>query len=204
MRARYLTARYLVDRLLAAMALVVLSPVLAVVAVAVRWTSGSPVLFRQVRVGRDGRVFTILKFRTMVPDAERIGGGYFAEEHGSLLTSIGRTLRATSLDELPQLVNIVRGEMAIIGPRPSLVEQYERYTPLQRRRLEILPGVTGLAQVTYRNDAPWSKRIVLDVEYVDRVNPALDVVILLRTLRNVISRSGVREDQTRGQVDDLG
>ena len=204
MQRRYLSLRYPLDRLLAALLLVAVSPLLVAVAVAVRVTSGRPVLFMQERVGRDGKVFTIVKFRTMVQDAETIGGGYFAKEHGSLLTPLGRSLRATSLDELPQLFNIVRGEMAIVGPRPSLVEQYERYTRFQRRRLEVLPGVTGLAQVTYRNDAPWSKRIVLDVEYVDRANPVLDIVILVRTLRNVVIRAGVREDQTRGQVDDLG
>jgi lipopolysaccharide/colanic/teichoic acid biosynthesis glycosyltransferase len=98
----------------------------------------------------------------------------------------------------------MRGEMALIGPRPSLIDQYERYTPFQRRRLEVLPGVTGLAQVTYRNDAPWSERIKLDVEYVDRAGPRLDAIILTKTIRNVLTGSGVRSDQTPNQVDDLG
>ncbi|MGZ5409834.1 MAG: sugar transferase, partial [Aeromicrobium sp.] len=110
----------------------------------------------------------------------------------------------TSLDELPQLINIIRGEMALIGPRPSLVDQYQRYTPFQRRRVEVLPGVTGLAQVTYRHDAPWSKRIVLDVEYIDRASPMLDITILIRTLRRVFSGAGLLEDQTADEVDDLG
>lgn len=203
MRKRYLTARYLLDRVFAGLTLLALSPVLAVIAVVVWVTMGRPVIFRQDRVGRHGRVFSIVKFRTMVMDAERIGGGYLSKEV-ELITPIGKVLRASSLDELPQLINIVRGEMGVIGPRPSLVDQYERYTPFQRRRLEVLPGLTGLAQVTYRNDAPWSKRIVLDVEYIDRASPILDTVILLRTLRKVVSGAGMREDQTPSQVDDLG
>lgn len=203
MHQRYLAARYVVDRVLATLILVALAPILAAVAIAVRVTSGRPVLFRQDRVGRHGRIFSILKFRTMVEGAEQIGGGYLSKEV-ELMTPIGKFLRASSLDELPQLVNIVKGEMALIGPRPSLVDQAERYTDQQRRRLEVLPGITGLAQVTYRNDAPWSKRITLDVDYIDRASAFLDFVILLRTVKNVITGSGVLSDQTAHQVDDLG
>jgi lipopolysaccharide/colanic/teichoic acid biosynthesis glycosyltransferase len=200
-RPTYLGARYVLDRVFATVLLVVISPLLAVIAVLVWVTSGRPVLFLQDRVGRHGEVFSILKFRTMVADAEHIGGGY-TPEGANLVTPIGRLLRASSLDELPQLVNIVRGEMALIGPRPSLVDQYRRYTTFQLRRTEVLPGITGLAQVTYRDDAPWSKRIELDVDYIDRAGPALDAAILLRTIRRVVS--GARSDQTPGEVDDLG
>lgn len=203
LRARYLGVRYVFDRLLAALILVVVSPVMLMIALAVLCWSGRPVFFRQQRVGRHGEVFSILKFRTMVKDAERIGGGYTPPGE-NLITPIGKLLRRTSLDELPQLINIIRGEMALIGPRPSLIDQYQRYTPFQRRRAEVLPGVTGLAQVTYRNDAPWSKRIVLDVEYIDRAGPMLDIRILIRTLKKVFSGAGLLEDQTADEVDDLG
>lgn len=203
MRARYLRVRYIFDRLLAAIILVVVSPVMLMIALAVLCMSGRPVFFRQQRVGRHGEVFSILKFRTMVKDAERIGGGYTPPGE-NLITPIGKLLRRTSLDELPQLINIIRGEMALIGPRPSLVDQYQRYTPFQRRRAEVLPGVTGLAQVTYRNDAPWSKRIVLDVEYIDRASPLMDITILIRTLKKVFTGAGLLEDQTADEVDDLG
>jgi lipopolysaccharide/colanic/teichoic acid biosynthesis glycosyltransferase len=199
----YLTARYEVDRAVALVLLVLLAPVLIGTAVVVALTSGRPVTFRQERVGRDGRVFELIKFRTMVRDAEQRGGGYMPASM-NLVTPVGRILRKTSLDELPQLINIVRGDMSLIGPRPALRDQYERYTPVQRRRVEVLPGVTGLAQVTYRNDAPWSKRIELDLEYIDRVNPLLDARILIQTVVRVISGSGVLEGQTADEVDDLG
>jgi lipopolysaccharide/colanic/teichoic acid biosynthesis glycosyltransferase len=194
---RYLDARYVLDRVVAVMMLIVTTPVLVVISLLVLGLSGRPILFRQQRAGRHGKTFSILKFRTMVVDAE-VNGGDPPDE--KLITPIGRLLRASSLDELPQLINIIRGEMAFIGPRPSLVDQYLRYTAFQRRRLEVLPGITGLAQVTYRNDAPWSKRIELDVEYVGRAGPLLDVVILARTLGRVATGSGVADHQ----IDDLG
>jgi lipopolysaccharide/colanic/teichoic acid biosynthesis glycosyltransferase len=177
--------------------LVVISPLLVVIALLILGQSGRPVMFRQQRAGRHGATFSILKFRTMVVGAEKIASDPPDEK---LITPIGRLLRKSSLDELPQLINIIRGEMAFIGPRPSLVDQYERYTAFQRRRLDVLPGITGLAQVTYRNDAPWSKRIELDVEYVERAGPLLDAAILLKTLVRVATGSGVSDHQ----VDDLG
>jgi len=201
MGTTYLRTRYVVDRVLAVVLLIAASPVLAVIALAVLLSTGRPVLYRQQRVGRHGRIFSVIKFRTMVEDAERVGGGYTPEAM-DLITPIGKLLRASSLDELPQLVNVLRGEMALIGPRPTMPDQYERYTAFQRRRVEVLPGITGLAQVTYRDDAPWSKRIELDVDYIDRAGPRLDVTIVLRTLRRVFS--GARSDQTPGEVDDLG
>lgn len=203
MPSTYLERRYVVDRLLAAVFLVAVSPAMMAIAVAVLLSSGRPVFYRQQRVGRHGETFSIIKFRTMVEGAEQIGGGY-VPNGANLITPLGKVLRRMSLDELPQLFNIVRGEMALIGPRPSLVDQVQRYTSFQRRRLEVLPGITGLAQVTYRGDAPWSKRIELDVEYVERVSPIMDVSIMFRTMKKVLSGSGVRSDVTRGQVDDLG
>ncbi len=203
MRTTYLAARYVVDRVLAAVLLIVISPLMAVLAIVLLRSQGRPILFRQQRVGRHGEIFTILKFRTMIEGAEEIGDGYLVDDQ-ELVTPVGAWLRKTSLDELPQLINILRGDMAVIGPRPSVIDQYERYSAFQRRRLEILPGVTGLAQVTYRVDAPWSKRIELDVEYIERVSPILDGIIALRTVARILSGADARWDQPRDEVDDLG
>jgi lipopolysaccharide/colanic/teichoic acid biosynthesis glycosyltransferase len=202
-RTTYLTTRYIIDRLFAAVMLVMLSPVMMAIVIALMRSQGRPVLFRQQRVGRHGEIFTILKFRTMIEGAEEIGDGYLVDDQ-QLVTPMGEWLRKTSLDELPQLINILRGDMAIIGPRPSVIDQYERYSAFQRRRLEVLPGVTGLAQVTYRVDAPWSKRIELDVEYIERVSPFLDATIAIRTVARILSGADSRWDQPRDEVDDLG
>ena len=202
-RTTYLTTRYIIDRLFAAVMLVVFSPVMVAIVIALMRSQGRPIMFRQQRVGRHGEIFTILKFRTMIEGAEEIGDGYLVDDQ-QLVTPMGEWLRKTSLDELPQLINILRGDMAIIGPRPSVIDQYERYSAFQRRRLEVLPGVTGLAQVTYRVDAPWSKRIELDVEYIDRVSPALDATIAIRTVARILSGADSRWDQPRDEVDDLG
>jgi lipopolysaccharide/colanic/teichoic acid biosynthesis glycosyltransferase len=177
------------DIVAAVVALVVGSPVLAVVAVLVARRLGRPVLFRQPRPGRDGRVFTLLKFRTMrenppgreLPDEER-------------LTAFGRALRSTSLDELPSFVNVLRGDMSIVGPRPLLVSYLSRYTPEQARRHEVRPGITGLAQVSGRNTVEWERRFDLDVEYVDRRSLRLDAWILVRTVRTALGRSGISAD----------
>jgi lipopolysaccharide/colanic/teichoic acid biosynthesis glycosyltransferase len=203
LRPMYLNTRYVADRAVACVLLVILLPLICGVAIAVVISSGKPVTFRQERVGRYGRSFELMKFRTMVRDAERLGGGYMPKSM-NLITPVGRVLRKTSLDELPQLINIARGDMSLIGPRPALRDQYERYTDVQRRRVDVLPGVTGLAQVVHRNDAPWSKRIELDLEYIDRVGPLLDMQILVRTVAKVVSGSGVMEGQRAEDVDDLG
>ena len=182
--------------------LMVLSPALGAVALLILLSMGRPVLFPHPRVGRYGVPFTILKFRTMIPGAEAIGGGYMPD-HLDLIPPLGRFLRRTSLDELPQLVNILRGEMSFVGPRPSVVEHFPRYTKSQRRRVEVPPGVTGLAQVTFRNNATWSKRIDLDIQYVDRMCLSLDLKIFVRTIARVFKADNVRLDQSRGDVDDL-
>lgn len=188
-RARpYDAPKRLIDVVVAATGLVVLSPVLLVVGVAVRVRLGSPVLFRQVRPGRDGRPFELLKFRTMtdrrgadgelLPDSERI-------------TGLGRVLRRTSLDELPELVNVLRGEMSLVGPRPLLVEYLPLYSPEQARRHEVRPGITGWAQVNGRNATTWDERFAYDVEYVERRSLRLDLEILARTVTQVVSGAGV-------------
>ncbi|WP_314146307.1 sugar transferase [uncultured Leifsonia sp.] len=175
------------DIVSSAVLLVLTSPVQLVVAVAVASTLGRPVLFRQPRPGRDGRVFTLVKFRTMRDaDPER---GLVSD--ADRLTPFGRALRSTSLDELPTLVNVLRGQMSMVGPRPLLVSYLERYSPQQARRHEVRPGVTGLAQVSGRNAIGWDEKLRLDVEYVDRRSLRLDAAILWRTVTTVLRRDGV-------------
>ncbi|MFM8321249.1 MAG: sugar transferase [Chloroflexota bacterium] len=178
------------DLLLAGLALALLSPVLLVVSLLVLWKHGAPLLFRQQRPGRHGRPFYIYKFRTMtnardalgrlLPDAQR-------------LTGLGRALRAASLDELPELLNVLRGEMSIVGPRPLLMQYLERYSPEQARRHEALPGITGWAQVNGRNAITWEDKFRLDVWYVDHRSLWLDIKIILLTLGKVIRREGISQ-----------
>ena len=169
------------DVVIAGAGLAVSSPLLAGAALAVKLGDGGPVLFKQRRVGKDGRDFELLKLRTMVVGAETQGAGYAVDEGDSRITRVGRFLRRTSLDELPQLWNVVRGDMSLIGPRPTLRYQVERYTERQRRRLEVLPGITGWAQIHGRASLSWEERIELDVWYVDHRSPLTDLLILLRT-----------------------
>jgi lipopolysaccharide/colanic/teichoic acid biosynthesis glycosyltransferase len=180
-------ARRAADVVAAAAALVVLSPVLLVTAVAVGAALGRPVLFRHERVGRGGRVFRLWKFRSMLPVDEARGLVSDADR----LTPFGRLLRSTSLDELPGLVNVLVGDMSLVGPRPLPPVYLDRYTPEQARRHEVAPGLTGLAQVTGRNTLSWDDRLALDVRYVDEASPLLDARILLRTVGVVLSREGV-------------
>jgi lipopolysaccharide/colanic/teichoic acid biosynthesis glycosyltransferase len=165
----------------AGVGLALTSPLLAAAALAVKLEDGGPVLYRQRRVGLGGREFELLKLRTMVVGAERKGAGLAVNEGDERITRVGRVLRRLSLDELPQLLNILRGDMSLIGPRPTVPSQVERYTPHQRRRLEVKPGLTGWAQIHGRAALPWPERIELDVWYVDNRSPRVDLKILLRT-----------------------
>jgi lipopolysaccharide/colanic/teichoic acid biosynthesis glycosyltransferase len=165
----------------ASAALALTSPALAIAALAVKLEDGGPVLYRQRRVGRLGHEFELLKLRTMVVGAESQGAGWAVNEGDPRITRVGRLLRRLSLDELPQLWNVVRGEMSLVGPRPTLAYQVERYTPRQRRRLEVKPGITGWAQIHGRARLPWEDRIELDVWYVEHRSPWVDAKILLRT-----------------------
>ena len=169
------------DVAIAGSALVLASPVLGLAALAVKLGDGGPVLYRQTRVGRDGADFELLKLRTMVVNAEHQGAGLAVNKDDARITRAGRLLRRLSLDELPQLWNVVRGEMSVVGPRPTLRYQVERYTPRQRRRLDVKPGITGWAQVHGRAALPWDERIELDVYYVERRSPWLDLKILAKT-----------------------
>jgi lipopolysaccharide/colanic/teichoic acid biosynthesis glycosyltransferase len=169
------------DVALAGAGLLVTSPVLGAAALATKLGDGGPVFYRQRRVGRDGREFELLKLRTMEVGAEHKGAGFAVNEGDPRITPVGRLLRRLSLDELPQLWNVVRGDMSLVGPRPTLAYQVERYTPHQRRRLEVKPGITGWAQIHGRARLPWDARIELDVWYVEHRSPWLDLKILART-----------------------
>jgi lipopolysaccharide/colanic/teichoic acid biosynthesis glycosyltransferase len=165
----------------AGVGLALASPLLAVAAAAIKLEDGGSVLYRQRRVGLNGEEFELLKLRTMIADAERQGAGYAVDRGDPRITRVGRVLRRLSIDELPQLLNVLRGDMSLIGPRPTLAYQVERYTPRQRRRLEVKPGITGWAQIHGRAALPWDERIELDVWYVEHRSPWVDLRILLRT-----------------------
>jgi lipopolysaccharide/colanic/teichoic acid biosynthesis glycosyltransferase len=169
-----------------AIGLVLAAPALAIAALAIKLEDGGPVFYRQTRVGRHGRDFELLKLRTMVVGAEAQGAGYAVNRGDPRITRAGRVLRRLSLDELPQLWNVLRGEMSLVGPRPTLRYQVEQYTPRQRRRLEVKPGITGWAQVHGRAKLPWADRIELDVWYVEHRSAWLDLRILLRTPRALL------------------
>ena len=185
------------DLLVASLALVVASPLLAAAALLIKLESGGPVFYRQRRVGRAGEPFELWKLRTMVPGAESMGAGIYVVEGDPRITRTGRLLRRFSLDELPNLVNVLRGEMAIVGPRPTVQEQVDRYTDRQRRRLEVKPGITGWAQVNGRTSLPWPERIELDVWYVEHRSLRLDLRILARTIRMLATGHGLYSDDLR-------
>jgi lipopolysaccharide/colanic/teichoic acid biosynthesis glycosyltransferase len=185
------------DAVLAAALLIVTSPLLAFAALAIRFESRGPVFYRQLRVGRHGEPFQLWKLRTMVPGAETMGAGIYVLEGDTRITRVGRLLRRFSLDELPNLVNVLRGEMAIVGPRPTVQEQVDRYTDRQRRRLEVKPGITGWAQVNGRTSLPWPERIELDVWYVEHRSLRLDLRILARTIRMLATGHGLYSDDLK-------
>ena len=188
LRNRYRTAKRLLDLLAAGGALLLLWPAAALVAGLVAWRMGCPVLFRQTRIGLGGRPFCIAKFRTMTGAAAADGS---LLPDGQRLTALGRFLRASSLDELPQLWNVLRGEMSLVGPRPLLPQYLPRYSPEQRRRHDVPPGITGWAQVNGRNALSWEARFELDVWYVDHGSLLLDLRILWLTALRVARRSGI-------------
>jgi lipopolysaccharide/colanic/teichoic acid biosynthesis glycosyltransferase len=182
------------DLLVAGLALVVLSPFLLAAAVWIKLGSRGPVIYRQRRVGRGGKEFELLKLRTMVGGSDPVGIGTAVLRDDPRVTGTGRFLRRTSLDEVPNLVNVLRGEMAIVGPRPTIPAQVLAYKPRQQRRHEVLPGITGWAQVQGRAGIPWEERIELDVWYVDHRSAALDARILARTIQLVLTGQGLAPD----------
>jgi lipopolysaccharide/colanic/teichoic acid biosynthesis glycosyltransferase len=185
------------DLALAGVLMVVSAPLMALAALAIRLESRGPVFYRQRRVGKDGRPFELLKLRTMVPGAEAMGAGIYVLEGDPRITRVGKLLRRFSLDELPNLVNVLRGDLAIVGPRPTVQEQVDRYTERQRRRLEVKPGITGWAQINGRTSLPWPERIELDVWYVEHRSLRLDLRILARTARMLATGHGLYSEELR-------
>jgi lipopolysaccharide/colanic/teichoic acid biosynthesis glycosyltransferase len=185
------------DVVLTAVLLVVAAPLLALAALAIRLESRGPVFYRQRRVGRSGRPFELWKLRTMVPGAESMGAGVYVLEGDPRITRVGRLLRRFSFDELPNLLNVLKGDMALVGPRPTVQEQVDRYTERQLRRLEVKPGITGWAQINGRTSLPWPERIELDVWYVEHRSLRLDLRILARTARMLASGRGLYSEDLR-------
>lgn len=203
MYAKYF--KRLLDVLLSAIALIVLSPVLLIIALLIKITSRGPVFFCQERLGKGGMVFKIIKFRTMVVNAEQIGDGLFVYgNNDKRITTIGKLLRKTSLDELPQLINVLLGNMSIIGPRPPVTyfpyNGFENYPEWAKKRFWVRPGITGLAQIKTRATAPWDKRIEIDNEYVDHISVWQDVKIFLGTFKAVLFRKNVYPE-SKEQID---
>jgi lipopolysaccharide/colanic/teichoic acid biosynthesis glycosyltransferase len=190
--------RRALDIAVSALALVLSAPLFALATLAVRLESRVPAIYRQRRAGKDGRPFDVFKLRTMVDGAEHIGAGLAVNANDSRITRVGAFLRRTSLDELPNLLNVLRGEMSLIGPRPTLPAQVEQYTERQRGRLTVKPGITGWAQVNGRASLPWAERIELDLHYIEHRSLALDLKILLRTCTMVLGGSGLYKGETGG------
>jgi lipopolysaccharide/colanic/teichoic acid biosynthesis glycosyltransferase len=184
-------ARRAFDIVVAGTALLVASPFLLAAVLAIRLESRGSPIYRQRRVGKDGHAFDVLKLRTMVTGAEHMGAGLAVSEGDTRITRVGRLLRRTSLDEVPNLVNVLRGEMAIVGPRPTVPVQVDRYTERQRGRLAVKPGITGWAQVNGRTELPWAERIELDLWYIEHRSWRLDLRILLLTVRMVFGGHGL-------------
>jgi lipopolysaccharide/colanic/teichoic acid biosynthesis glycosyltransferase len=193
--------KYLVDRLLAAIALILLSPLMAILAIAIYGKMGSPVIFSQLRGGKDNKVFTFYKFRTMTD--RRDSDGQLLPDM-QRLTPLGEFLRQSSLDELPQLWNVLRGDMSFIGPRPLITAYLERYTPEQARRHAVTPGITGWAQINGRNSISWEQKFQLDLWYIDHWSLWLDLKILVQTVVKIISQEGIDEDKNTTSSEFMG
>ncbi len=196
---RALLKRFL-DVILSAIALVVVSPFMLITAILIKLESPGPVIFKQERLGKDGRTFWIYKFRSMCVGAEKTGSGVYSGKGDARVTKVGRIIRATSIDELPQLVNILKGDMSIIGPRPPLTYHpwpLDAYTPEQRRMFELRPGITGWAQTHGRKDVEWHKRIELNVWYVDHVSFWLDIKIFFMTVFKVVTNA---DNENKGET----
>jgi lipopolysaccharide/colanic/teichoic acid biosynthesis glycosyltransferase len=193
-----LRVRRAIDIAVSAAALVLTAPLVALAMVAIRLETPGEALYRQRRVGLNGREFEVLKLRTMVAGAENQGAGLAIDANDARITRVGHLLRRTSLDELPNLLNVLRGEMSLIGPRPTLPHQVAQYSERQRRRLQVRPGITGWAQVNGRAALPWSERIELDLYYIEHRSWRLDMEILRRTPAMVLGGSGLYKGETGG------
>lgn len=189
----------LLDFILSIFATIILSPIILIISILIKCTSKGPIFFLQERLGKDGRVFKIIKFRTMVVNAEKIGDGIKVKsETDNRITKIGKILRASSLDELPQLINVIKGDMALVGPRPPVTyhpHKYEEYPEEQRNRFAVKPGITGLAQVKVRNNATWDERIAIDLEYIKNITLINDIKILFLTVIKVFKKEKIYNEK---------
>jgi exopolysaccharide biosynthesis polyprenyl glycosylphosphotransferase len=193
-----LIIKRLVDIIGSITLLIILLPLMLIISLIIKMDSSGPVIFVQERIGKDRKPFNIYKFRTMVLGAEHKGTGFFTGENDSRVTRVGRLLRKTSLDELPQLINVLKGDMSLIGPRPTLRYQVEKYNDFQLQRLKMKPGITGLAQVNGRNSIPWEERIKYDVEYVNNYSLLLDFIIFIKTIAVLF-----KTDSVYGEKDEM-
>lgn len=195
MRAINLLLKRFIDLIGSIIGLIIISPILIAIAISIKLTSKGPVFYKQERLGKNGKVFKIIKFRTMIVNAENIGDGLSVKnDNDNRITKIGKFLRATSLDELPQLFNVVKGDMSLVGPRPPVTYhpyKFEDYDDIQLKRFKMRPGMTGLAQVNVRNSVNWDERIIYDVKYIEEFNILLDIKILLLTIVKVFNREGI-------------
>lgn len=191
------------DILGSSLGLLFFAPLLSVIALMIKVDSPGPVFFLQERVGREKKLFKIFKFRTMVPGAEKIGAGYEVSEGDFRITRVGQFLRRWSLDELPQLINVLRGEMSLVGPRPTLLYQVEAYSPRQMKRLEVKPGMTGLAQVSGRNSLSWPERIELDVRYAENFSLFMDFLILAMTPLVLLKKDMIYTPEMKNKKEEM-
>ena len=204
MRELNLFIKRLIDFFGSLIGSIIISPILIIIALLIKLTSKGPVFFKQERLGKDGKTFKILKFRTMVVNAEKIGDGLSVKsENDNRITKIGKILRATSLDELPQLFNVILGQMSLVGPRPPVAyfpyDGYDNYPEWAKKRFTMRPGVTGLTQVTVRNSVSWDERIKVDNEYIDSFNVWFDIKILFRTLGRIFKSENIYMDKSKAK-----
>lgn len=195
MKKLNLFLKSIIDICISIISIIVLSPLLLIILILIKLSSPGPIFFRQQRLGKNGKIFEILKFRTMIVGADKIGDGIFVKsEEDTRITKIGKFLRATSLDELPQIINVIKGDMSIVGPRPPLTYHpyiYAEYPYKQKRRFQMKPGITGLAQITVRNSVSWDERIEYDNQYISDFNIWLDIKIILGTIKKVFIRESI-------------
>lgn len=200
MRTLNLFIKRLIDFIGSSIGLIILSPIFVILSLSIKLTSKGPVIFKQDRLGKNGKVFKIYKFRTMIDNAENIGPGLSTFEGDSRVTKVGSILRKTSLDEIPQLANVLKGEMSLIGPRPPVPHhprKYHHYNEIQKRRFMVRPGITGYAQVKGRNSLTWDERIELDVQYVDNQSLLLDFKIVVLTIIKVFKKEDIHGPNRR-------
>ncbi|CEQ04532.1 capsular polysaccharide biosynthsis protein [[Clostridium] sordellii] len=199
-----ISIKNILDRILALIGIIAISPILFITAFIIKIESEGPIIFKQDRVGKDGKIFKVYKFRSMIENAQYIGAGlYFEGEDDPRITKSGKFIRKTSIDELPQLFNVLKGEMSLVGPRPLLKITTDEMTDRQRKRLLMKPGMTGLAQINGRNELSIKERIENDLEYIENYSLILDVKIILRTIGVVLLRKGIRMDQSKSDVEKI-